>query len=121
MSHWPDSPARLTPRAMRMLRAVGAAILAVLTFAAGPARADEGMWTFDNFPAARVQQTYGVDVNQAFLDHLRGASVRLLNGCSGAVVSRDGLVMTNHHCVIQCVQDLSSAASDYVRNGFLTA
>ncbi len=33
-----------------------------------PALADEGMWTYDNFPAATVREKYGVDINAAWLD-----------------------------------------------------
>ena len=85
------------------------------------ARADEGMWTLDNFPAAAVKAKYGVTVDQAWLDHVRGASVRLSSGCSASVVSGAGLVLTNHHCVRDCAQALSSAGRDYVENGFQTA
>jgi hypothetical protein len=87
---------------------------------AGTAQADEGMWTFDNFPAAKVETAYGVKIDQPWLDKVRAASVRLTNGCSASVVSGQGLVLTNHHCVVDCVQDLSSADTDYVQDGFLT-
>ena len=87
---------------------------------AGTALADEGMWTFDNFPAAKVEAAYGVTIDQPWLDKVRAASVRLTNGCSASVVSGQGLVLTNHHCVVDCVQDLSSAETDYVQDGFLT-
>ena len=101
----------------RCLALAAAAFLAL----AGPGRADEGLWTYDAFPAARVQAAYGVTTDQAWLDHLRGASVRLTNGCSAAVVSREGLTATNHHCVVECIQALSSRERDYVRDGFMTA
>ncbi len=61
------------------------------------ARADEGMWTFDNFPAAKVKQLYGVDITPAWLDSVRLATVRLSN-CTASFVSPDGLILTNHHC-----------------------
>ncbi len=86
----------------------------------GPqAFAEEGMWTFDAPPAQAVARDLGLHLDQAFFDHLRGASVRLTSGCSGAVVSRAGLVLTNQHCVLACAQNLSGPA-DYVRDGFLT-
>jgi hypothetical protein len=82
------------------------------------ATADEGMWTFDNFPAAAVKQTYGVDVTPAWLDRVRLATVRL-GGCSASFVSPDGLILTNHHCVSACLAELSSAGQDRLKDGFL--
>lgn len=81
-------------------------------------RADEGMWTFDNVPRATIEAKYGVQVTDAWLDHLRLASVRLEGGCSGSFVSGDGLVLTNHHCVDTCLQELSSEGKDLVADGF---
>jgi hypothetical protein len=78
------------------------------------------MWTFDKFPAERVRSAYGVTIDQPWLDHVRAASVRLTNGCSAAVVSREGLVVTNNHCVVECVQALSTTSTDHVRHGFFS-
>lgn len=83
--------------------------------------ADEGMWTFDNFPSAPVNQKYGLHIDQAWLDRVRGASVRLSSGCSASIVTNDGLVLTNHHCVRDCAQQLSNATTDYVKGGFQVA
>jgi len=85
------------------------------------AYADEGMWTFDNFPIAAVNQKYATHVDQAWLDHVRLAAVRLSSGCSASLVSAQGLILTNHHCVRDCAQQLSSAGSDYVKDGFQVA
>src|SRR5712671_969313 len=93
----------------------------LLACASVPALADEGMWTFDNFPAAAVKQKYGVTIDQKWLDHVRVSAVRLAGGCSASVVSPNGLVLTNHHCVAGCAQNLSSPEHDYVKNGFFTA
>jgi V8-like Glu-specific endopeptidase len=87
---------------------------------ATPARADEGMWTFDNFPIQTVNDKYGTSIDQAWLDRVRNAAVRL-QGCSASFVSGEGLILTNHHCVISCVQDLSTAQNDYVKNGWMPA
>lgn len=87
---------------------------------AAAARADEGMWTFDNFPAAAVRQKYNVDITPAWLDRVRGAAVRLSSGCSASVVTAQGLVLTNHHCVRDCAQNLSTARTDYIKDGFFT-
>lgn len=98
------------------LAVVGALVCAGLL--ASPARADEGMWTFDHFPSAVVKQKYGVAIDQAWLDHVRRAAVRIAGGCSASLVSPEGLVMTNHHCVHSCIEQLSSAKRDYVKAGF---
>ena len=80
--------------------------------------AEEGMFTFDNVPAKAIQKIYGFTPTQSWLDHVRLSSVRLANGCSGSFVSNDGLVMTNHHCVRDCIQQLSTARRDLIKNGF---
>ena len=84
------------------------------------ARADEGMWTFDAFPAAKMRAAYGFAPDQAWLDRVRGAAVRLTGGCSASFVSSAGLILTNHHCVAPCLQDLSSATRDLHKNGIVT-
>ena len=83
-------------------------LVSLLVCTAMPALAEEGMWTFDNFPSQAVKAKYGVDIDQKWLDHVRGSAVRLAGGCSASVVSADGMVLTNHHCVAGCVQDLST-------------
>ncbi|WP_313104944.1 S46 family peptidase, partial [Brevundimonas sp.] len=101
------------------LAALGVAA-AVTGATATPARADEGMWTFDNFPIQTVNDKYGTRIDQSWLDRVRNAAVRL-QGCSASFVSGEGLILTNHHCVISCVQDLSTAQNDYVKNGWMPA
>src|SRR6267378_4439208 len=104
------------PMRATLLLSVAATLAAI-----GPALADEGMWTFDNFPSATVKQKYGITIDQKWLDHVRASAVRLAGGCSASVVSPNGLVLTNHHCVAGCAQNLSSPEHDYVKNGFFTA
>jgi len=93
-----------------------AAALLVLP-ALHPARADEGMWTFDNFPAAQVKKLYGVDITPAWLDKVRLATVRLSN-CTASFVSPDGLILTNHHCAVECLSQLSTPQHDRISEGF---
>ncbi len=95
------------------------ALLAVsAALAALPARADEGMWTYDNFPAAKVGKKYGFTPDAKWLESARLSSVRLAGGCSGSFVSGDGLVMTNHHCAHGCIEQLSTKDKDFVAQGF---
>ncbi len=76
------------------------------------------MWTFNNFPADKVKQKYGVSIDQKWLDHVRLSSARLAQGCSASFVSPDGLVLTNHHCAHSCIEQLSTAEKDLVKNGY---
>ncbi len=93
-----------------------AAALALLPLAA---TADEGMWTYDDFPKARVEQAYGARITDAWLDHVRLSSARLAQGCSASFVSGSGLVLTNHHCARGCIEQLSGPGRDLVGGGFL--
>ncbi|MBW8784710.1 MAG: S46 family peptidase [Novosphingobium sp.] len=83
--------------------------------------ADEGMWTFDAFPTAQMRQAYGWAPDQAWLDRVRAAAVRLTGGCSASFVSNAGLILTNHHCVAPCLQDLSTSGNDLMSKGFRPA
>ncbi|MDI1282572.1 S46 family peptidase [Brevundimonas sp.] len=93
------------------------AVLALSLAAASTARAEEGMWTFDNFPIARANATLGTHIDQAWLDRVRLSSVKF-GGCSAGIVSAEGLVMTNNHCVSSCVANLSTQAINYAETGF---
>jgi len=103
---------------MARLAALGAGAIALAL--ADPASAEEGMWTFDAAPLTRVEQSVGVKLDRAWMDHLRLASVRLSAGCSAALVSHQGLAVTNQHCLIGCAQSLSAPGRDYVADGFVT-
>src|SRR5215469_5481904 len=111
-------PAKETPRVLR--KSILTSILCALCFGAPAVHADEGMWTFDNFPSSKAKERYGFAPDAAWLDHVRESAVRLTSGCSASVVSKDGLVLTNHHCVVACEQTMSTAEHDYVAQGFLT-
>ncbi|WP_394820844.1 S46 family peptidase [Pendulispora albinea] len=79
---------------------------------------DEGMWTFDRFPAERVKKLHGWGPSKEWLDQVSQRAVKLAFGCSGSIVSPNGLVMTNHHCVSECVSQLSKKGRDYIAQGY---
>ena len=103
------------PRAALLSTAV-ALTAALLTATA--AHADEGMWTYDNFPTAKVKEQYGVTIDGAWLDRVREASVRL-SGCSASFVSPEGLILTNHHCITACLSENSSKEKSLLDDGFV--
>src|SRR5215216_5475337 len=104
-----------------MLRLLTGTATALALVGAGAAiHAEEGMWTFDNFPIARANQTLGTRIDQAWLDRVRLSSVRF-GGCSAGIVSPDGLVLTNNHCVATCVANLSTPGRNYATTGFTPA
>ena len=101
----------------RRLRRLGlAAVAALLPLAT--VHAAEGMWTLDKLPAKDLQARYGFTPDAAWVQHAQRSSLRLAGGCSGSFVSPDGLVLTNHHCVRECVQQLSTAKKNFVADGF---
>ncbi len=94
--------------------------LALLVGASAAAFADEGMWTFDNFPRTTVADRYGTKIDQAWLDRVRLATVRLSN-CTASFVSAQGLLLTNHHCVESCLAENSSREKSLIETGFTAA
>lgn len=92
----------------------GLALLACMS----PAGADEGMWLVNQFPKDAVKKAYGFEVTDDFLQRIQLSSVRFNSGGSGSFVSPNGLMFTNHHVGRDCIQKVSSAKSDYIKNGF---
>src|SRR3989454_5885416 len=82
------------------------------------ARADEGMWPFNNVPRAEIKKKYGFEITDAWLKKVQLASVRFNSGGSGSFVSPDGLVMTNHHIASDVLQKISTPEKDYIKAGF---
>ncbi len=99
-----------------MNRFLTAALAAMVSLTA---LADEGMWTFDNPPRAAIAAKYGVTLDDAWLDRVQGATVRLEGGCTGSFISAAGLILTNHHCAEDCIAQNSTAGNDFNAAGYL--
>ena len=82
------------------------------------ARGDEGMWTFDDLPLKEMQTEYQFSPSADWLAHLQHAALRLKEGCSAAFVSADGLILTNQHCITDCIAEISTPKHDYTVDGF---
>ena len=103
-----------------MRRNLRIVLLGLLSLNLGVATADEGMWTYNQFPSERVGAAYGFTPGADWLKQLQLASVRIAGGCSASVISPDGLVMTNHHCARECIQNLSGMRrKDFNKDGFI--
>lgn len=93
--------------------------LGVLIVSGSFSRADEGMWLLNDFPVAKVQSEYGFKASPEWLSKVQRGSARLAEGCSASFVSNRGLVLTNHHCVRECVEQLSREGIDLAKSGFV--
>ena len=88
------------------------------------ARADEGMW-LPMLISQRIEHMHDkgftldaediYSINQA---SLKDAVVLFGGGCTGEVVSPEGLLFTNHHCGYSQIQKHSSVEHDYLKDGF---
>ena len=89
-----------------------------LLFVSSASLADEGMWTFDNLPLEQMERKFGFTPSTQWIDRVR-QSAAALGGCSSSFVSATGLVLTNHHCAVGCLQQISTAGKNYRKDGFL--
>ena len=89
-----------------------------------PALADEGMWLpslissrIDDMRAKGFRLTAEdiYSVNQA---SMKDAVVLFNGGCTGELISPEGLLLTNHHCGYDAIQRHSTVEHDYLTNGF---
>ena len=96
-----------------------AMLLAMSTFA------DEGMWLLPLLKKLNLKdmQAKGLELTAEDIYNINGSSLKdaiviFGGGCTGEIVSPNGLLFTNHHCGFGSIQALSSVEHDYLKNGF---
>ena len=91
-------------------------------------KADEGMWflMFIERLNHRDMQKMGLQLTPQEIysinNHsLKDAIVQFNGGCTAELISKDGLVLTNHHCGYDAIAELSSAEKNYLKDGYWAA
>ena len=99
-------------------------LLLIVAFS-GWSRADEGMWLpiFAEKYNLKAMKDKGFkltaeDIYSENQNSLKEAVVLFGRGCTGEIISKEGLVITNHHCGFDNIQSHSSVEHDYLKNGF---
>jgi len=106
-------------------RAIWMIVLVLMTAGILNVRADEGMWIpmlLERYNIGMMQEAglrlSAEDIYSINQDCLKDAIVIFGRGCTGEMVSADGLVLTNHHCGYGAIQRHSSVENDYLTSGF---
>lgn len=94
-------------------------------FVSLPVVADEGMWLLpllkqQKFPEMKAMglRLEAYDIYSPDSPALKDAVVQFGSGCTGEMISADGLLITNHHCGYSQIQNHSTLEHDYLTNGF---
>ena len=96
-------------------------LLLTLLLALPAAHAAQGMWPLSNLPVTALQRRFGFTPTAKWIRHVQLASVRLAGGCSGSFVSPHGLVLSNHHCAVGCLEGLSRPGQNLMARYFYAA
>ncbi|NOU19091.1 MAG: S46 family peptidase [Bacteroidales bacterium] len=88
-------------------------------------KADEGMWLLPLLNQLNIKQMKqeglklsAEDIYSINSSCLKDAIVIFGNGCTGEIISEQGLILTNHHCGYGSIQKHSSPTHDYLKDGF---
>ena len=100
-------------------------IITAMTIFAGSAFADEGMWLLPLIQKmnGKAMKELGCELTPKEIYNinstsLKDAIVQFGGGCTGEIISGEGLLVTNHHCGYSNIQKLSSVEHDYLKDGY---
>ena len=98
----------------------------ILILFTGMVRADEGMWMLHLLKQQKLSEmkAMGLQLNDYDIynpdgSSLKDAVVQFGGGCTGEVISSQGLILTNHHCGYGQIQNHSTLENNYLEDGFL--
>ena len=110
---------------MMNLRKFVLLVLSILILSVGTLRADEGMWMLPLIQKLNIKQMSAMgfklsakDIYDINKSSLKDAVLQFGGGCTAEIISKDGLVLTNHHCGYGTIQKLSSVDHNYLQDGF---
>ncbi|MEY1639084.1 S46 family peptidase [Tenuifilum osseticum] len=108
-----------------MIKRLTTLLLGFLLLVSSAIKADEGMWLLPLLQKYNIQamQQKGFKLTADDIYNLNQASIKdaviiFGRGCTGEVVSDQGLVLTNHHCGYGAIQQHSTPEHDYLEDGF---
>ncbi len=101
-------------------------VLALTALVLLPAKADEGMWLLQLMQQQHsidMMKKQGLKLEATDLYNPGGVSLKdavgiFGGGCTGEIISAEGLILTNHHCGYGAIQQHSSVEHDYLTDGF---
>ncbi len=108
------------------MKKIRLAVMALICAVFSPAKADEGMWLLQLMQEQNLaDQMKARGLNISISDIYNPNQVTLKDavgifggGCTGEIISPDGLILTNHHCGYGAIQQHSSVEHDYLTDGF---
>jgi hypothetical protein len=114
---------RTTKKIIRKMKKI--VLFLAMCLMAFPVRADEGMWFLmfiERLNHADMEknglQLTSEEIYSINNHSLKDAIVQFNGGCTAEIVSKEGLVLTNHHCGYSAIAELSTAEQNYLKNGF---
>ena len=110
------------------MKQINILLITITIFLTSFARADEGMWFLMNIERLnhRDMQKMGLQLTTEeiySINHssLKDAIVQFNGGCTAELISKEGLVLTNHHCGFDAIAELSTPEKDLLTDGYWAA
>jgi hypothetical protein len=107
------------------MKKMTAVLVALLIGFAGTLKADEGMWILPLIKKLNIKKMQGKGLELSAEDiysinhsSLKDAVIIFGGGCTGEIISDQGLILTNHHCGYGTIQELSTVENNYLEDGF---